>query len=110
MPHQRYRVPNVQGVEAVSFRLQLDDFVRLGLVYLTLQAVAILQIEILALSLRNLVHLSLSVEQFGHVKVNRVHLEKAARKLLLINGLLLSEERVIEALVVLGHSSFLLLI
>ena len=88
----------------------MDDFVRLGLVDLTLQAVAILQFEILALSLRNLVHLSLSVEQFGHVEVNGVHLEKAARKLLLINGKLLSEERVIEALVILGHSSFLLLI
>ena len=88
----------------------MDDFVGLGLVDLTLQAVAILQFEILALSLRNLVHLSLSVEQFGHVEVNGVHLEKTARKLLLINGKLLSEERLIEALVILGRSSFLLLI
>ena len=88
----------------------MDDFVGLGLVDLTLQAVAILQFEILALSLRNLVHLSLSVEQFGHVEVNGVHFEKTARKLLLINGKLLSEERLIEALVILGRSSFLLLI
>ena len=85
----------------------MDDFVRLGLVDPTLQAVAILQFEILALSLRNLVHMSLSVEQLGHVEFNRVHLKKAARKLLLFNGKLISEERVIEALVILGRPSFL---
>ena len=92
-------------MEPVRFRLQVDDFVWLGLVDLLLQAVAILQLKVFTLSLGYLLHFALWFEQFRHVEVDRVHFEEAAWKLL-INGKLLSEERVILTLVIEGHPTF----